>query len=175
MKVNQFFLCAISLSLMVMSCDKEPTTPTPEPIKIGDKMEGGTVIYLDATGEHGIVMAPETSEVFVWGCEGVDIPGTSPLIGKGQANTTLILTCTESSMAKFCDDYESGGFSDWYMPSKNEVALLYEYHKANSILWQGSASSTQADATYAYGLDGNGTSGAAPKSMKYYTIPCRSF
>jgi hypothetical protein len=78
-------------------------------------------------------------------------------------------------MAKYCDDYQKYGFTDWYMPSKNEVALIYQYHLDSNLVWQGSASSTQVYANYAYGSDGSGTSGSAPKSMAYYTIPCRSF
>lgn len=174
MKIGQYLFFATALSLFAVSCDKEE--PTPEPIQLGDQMDGGTVIYIDASGEHGIIMASESSETLSWGCQGVDIPGTSPLIGKGQENTTLIVaSCSENTMAKYCDNYEKDGFTDWYMPSKNEVALIYQYHLDNNLVWQGSASSTQVDANYAYGTDGGGTSGAAPKSMVYYTIPCRSF
>lgn len=173
MKINLTILFVLTLSLGVLSCSKE--TATDDSLSLGDKMDGGIVVYIDATGEHGIIMSPELTAVAPWGCTGTYISGTSPTVGSGQANTSLILSCGGNTMAKYCDDYVRDGFSDWYMPSKNEVELIYQYHKNKGLLWQGSASSTQMDTTNAYGLDGNGTSGWAPKSMSYYTIPCRSF
>jgi hypothetical protein len=62
------------------------------------------------------------------GCSGISISdATSTAIGAGQANTTAIVNgCTESgTAARICDDLVLGGFNDWYLPSKDELNLLY--------------------------------------------------
>jgi hypothetical protein len=56
-------------------------------------------------------------------------------IGTGQANTTAIINQaghTDSS-AKLCNDLTVGAFSDWYLPSKDELGLMYANLKAYSV------------------------------------------
>jgi hypothetical protein len=52
---------------------------------------------------------------------------TRTAIGDGQANTTLIVNqsgCT-SGAAYYCYYLVKNGFSDWFLPSKNELNKLY--------------------------------------------------
>ena len=60
----------------------------------------------------------------VWGCLGVDISGANGLtIGSGQQNTIDILaSCSTSDIAaKLANDLILNGYSDWYLPSKDEM------------------------------------------------------
>ena len=93
---------------------------------------GGTVFYVtDATGAHGLEVSP--SDVGTagngWGCGSTvsTILGTNTVIGTGSANTTAILTgCSQDgTAAKIAHDYSLNGYNDWYLPSKDELALLY--------------------------------------------------
>jgi hypothetical protein len=51
-------------------------------------------------------------------------------IGTGQSNTTIIVTWLNSHSetdcaAQLCDALVYGGYSDWFLPSKDEINLMY--------------------------------------------------
>jgi len=65
---------------------------------------------------------------------------TKDSVGKGKSNTQLLIDCmgsytyslptgsdkTYSYAAKKCADYEYNGFDDWYLPSLEELNIIYE-------------------------------------------------
>ena len=96
---------------------------------IGQFYKGGYIFYLDATGCHGLVAAPvDQSAGAEWGCIGTSIGGTSAAVGTGQANTTAIVNgCPTAGLAaRLCDDLVYGGYDDWFLPSKDELNLMWE-------------------------------------------------
>jgi len=63
-------------------------------------------------------------------------PGANSLID-GPQNTADIVADGNSSVypaAHFCNDLVIGGFSDWYMPAKNELEVCYYNLKPNTTL-----------------------------------------
>ena len=54
---------------------------------------------------------------------GTDTPGTSSVID-GPANSAAMNNVTHPA-AQFCEAVTAGGFSDWYMPAKNELEVCY--------------------------------------------------
>jgi uncharacterized protein (TIGR02145 family) len=96
-------------------------------ITIGSNYAGGIVFYIDSTGQHGLVCAPSSQGWFEWGCVMSNIGGTSLALGSGQVNTNLILSrCpTRPIAASVCDDLVLNGYSDWYLPSGEELQLMY--------------------------------------------------
>ncbi len=95
---------------------------------IGESYGGGIIFYIDGTGQHGLIAATsDQSSGTEWGCYGTTIGNTSTGIGTGQANTTRILNfCyTAGIAAKICDDLVLNGYSDWFLPSKDELNQLY--------------------------------------------------
>ncbi|MDR0455641.1 MAG: InlB B-repeat-containing protein [Treponema sp.] len=53
--------------------------------------------------------------------------GTSTAIGTGMRNTLLILKIDITAhAAKACNEYDNNGKSDWFLPSKDELSLLYD-------------------------------------------------
>jgi hypothetical protein len=63
-----------------------------------------------------------------WGCNGAVIPGADgTAIGTGAQNTFDIMSgCSETSIAaRICGDLVLGGYSDWYLPSINELNMLF--------------------------------------------------
>jgi hypothetical protein len=49
-------------------------------------------------------------------------------IGTGLANTATIIGQSghTASAAQLCNDLTSGGYDDWFLPSKDELDLIYE-------------------------------------------------
>jgi formylglycine-generating enzyme required for sulfatase activity len=95
---------------------------------IGQAYGGGIIFYVDGTGQHGLIAATTNQSTGAqWGCYGTSIPGTSSAIGTGQANTTLIVNgCSTAGIAaRLCDDLVLNGYSDWFLPSKDELYQMY--------------------------------------------------
>jgi hypothetical protein len=102
-------------------------------ITIGSNYAGGIVFYVDSTGQHGLVCAPNDQGNYSWGCQYVIPIATSQTIGSGQSNTNVILsTCTERPIAaSICDNLVLNGYSDWYLPSRDEI-----YEMLNNLALQ---------------------------------------
>jgi hypothetical protein len=98
-------------------------------LEIGAIYQGGLIFYIDETGEHGLVAAMEDLPgTYEWGCQGTDISGADgTAIGTGLQNTLEIVAgCSETPIAASeALAYESEGYSDWYLPSRDE---LWEMH-----------------------------------------------
>lgn len=96
---------------------------------IGEFYQGGIVFYVDQSGSSGLVAAPsDQSAAAQWGCEGIELTNVSDTaIGTGLSNTTNIAAqCVETGIAaKICLDLVLNGYSDWYLPSIDELDSLY--------------------------------------------------
>ncbi len=100
------------------------------PVDIGDAHAGGIVFYLSYTG--GLVAAvsdQSASQVWIEGgsTQTTENWNTSTEIGTGSANTDVIIAQSghTGSAAQVCRDYAGGGYNDWFLPSKDELTLMY--------------------------------------------------
>ena len=70
----------------------------------------------------------DQSTAIVWHitCDGVT-GSTGIALGTGNANTNAIIAVygPENNAANLCADLVLGGYSDWYLPSKDELNQLY--------------------------------------------------
>ena len=94
---------------------------------------GGIVFYdkgLISDGWRYLEAAPQDHSVNVqWGTTGT--VGTATAIGSGKANTAAIVAALSDNggtdyAAKICSDLVLGGYGDWFLPSKDELAELYK-------------------------------------------------
>jgi len=103
-------------------------TTTTSPFFVGQSFGGGIIFYIDGTGQHGLISATsDQSTGTQWGCYGISIPETFTAIGSGQANTTFIVNgCNTADIAaRICNDLVLNGYSDWFLPSKDELNQLF--------------------------------------------------
>jgi len=101
---------------------------TSSPFRIGQSYGGGVIAYIDSTNFHGLIAAPADQSVGVIWSDGLSSTfATDTSIGTGNINTNKIVTNQGAGIyaASICQTLALGGYSDWYLPSKNELEQLY--------------------------------------------------
>jgi hypothetical protein len=102
-------------------------------LAIGDTHQGGIVFYLDGNG-GGLIAAPTDQPGYAeWGCYLTNISGAEgTAIGTGAQNTIDIVNANcspntpgNSIAADICANLTLGGYSDWFLPSKDELNLMW--------------------------------------------------
>ena len=98
-------------------------------LSIGDAYQGGIIFYLDGKG-GGLIAAPSDQSYGTaeWGCMGTDLSGAGGIvIGTGAQNTINIVTeCNTAGTAGYlCANLTLGGYSDWFLPSKDELNQMF--------------------------------------------------
>jgi hypothetical protein len=125
----------------------------------GDALGGGLFVFQDS-GYAYISAAADQSDKAPWGCQDIAVDGTLSEIGTGGSNTNQIISvCATSGIsARICDELILNGYSDWFLPSLDELAEMYTKlaadglgNFANQRYW----SSTQFDTNNAITIDFN--------------------
>jgi uncharacterized protein (TIGR02145 family) len=102
---------------------------------IGDYYQGGVIFSISGTypNQHGLICAQaDQSTNAVWGCDGSTIAGgDGTAIGTGNQNTTDIVNgcATAGIAARICYDLNLNGYTDWYLPSVDELGLLDQKYR----------------------------------------------
>ena len=173
-------------------------SPNVSSYEIGDTGPAGGKIFItpstsgNTTGKY-FEVAPISGQVIrTWATDtvpgvGLGNAATSVVgadgtdIGTGQQNTADIVAQTgnveATSAAVYCDQYTYGGFSDWFLPSKDELNELYIQR---NIVGGITASYYSTSSEYSYEafwfqsfIDGNPNT--PYKNNAYYIRPVRSF
>jgi hypothetical protein len=131
---------------------------------IGSTGPAGGVIFYDkgsySNGWRYLEAAPADEGTYVWGGYKTSVSGTSTAIETGKANTEAIVdtlekkSITDTYAAKVCSDKTLNGYSDWFLPSQDELYEMYERRKSiggfkDSYYWSSSQSSAD-NAYYVY-------------------------
>ncbi|NVO21648.1 MAG: DUF1566 domain-containing protein [Bacteroidetes bacterium] len=156
----------------------------------GESYGGGLIAYVlqsgdpgyDANVQHGLIVAPSDQPfVYVWGCIGSSINGADgTALGTGNQNTLdIVAGCSEPNMAATtCENLVLNGYSDWYLPSKDELNKVY-LNKAVLGVFDNFgyyASSTEIDQTFAWGQYWNtGAQYYMPKNISFNVRAVRTF
>ena len=95
---------------------------------------GGTVFYDKGSFSDGwryMEVAPASADFRAeWGAYQKDVPGTDTSVGSGRRNTLLIVDYLNRAgekdrAAQRCVALNINRFSDWFLPSKDELNLMY--------------------------------------------------
>jgi hypothetical protein len=104
---------------------------------IGSAFGGGFFagqIGVSSVATHNLVVGPKSSAQTTnqWKIEATATAGTSSDID-GPTNSSNMNNASHPC-AQFCEALNVGGFSDWYMPAKNELEICYFNLKPNTTL-----------------------------------------
>lgn len=97
---------------------------------IGDEVEGGIYAGIDSIDgtDYYIVAAKASGEEYglQWKTSQTSTPGTSSNTD-GLANTQAMQAAgiADHPAAEHCVNYAGGGFSDWHMPARSQMTLMY--------------------------------------------------
>ncbi len=172
--------------------------PLPPRCKVGRTgLGGGIVFYVSRTkinvqrgislGGRCLEVAPMTwagtasDPTMQWGCSATSIVGTGIGIGTGASNTAKIMAgcATPGIAARSAANLTSGGRSDWFLPSRAELNLMYTnlYGAgvggfARNVYWSSSEHNAY-HAWYQYFFIGD--QDALSKYRTFYVRPIRAF
>ena len=96
---------------------------------IGEEYGGGIIYYLwmEQDGEHGLIVdTTDLSYSKSWSnITNAQNGATSSYNGLGNSNTIVSQFGHTDSAAKLCLDSTKNGYTDWYLPSIEELRLIY--------------------------------------------------
>ena len=109
------------------------------PLQVGDFYQGGVVFHLFVSGEtgyvsgetHGLIAAVEDQSSGIQWNNGSSVTtgATATAIGTGSANTDAIISVQGDTQSDYAAGlaraYTGGEYTDWFLPSKDELNQIY--------------------------------------------------
>jgi hypothetical protein len=121
-----------------------PAPVSEEPTKvynIGDTGPGGGIVFYDkgvfTNGWRYMEAAPNDIGPAQWGAYGTEVRGTNTAIGTGRSNTQRIVPVLnragDDGAALLCSSLNINGHTGWFLPSKDELNLMYVNLKVKGL------------------------------------------
>lgn len=119
--------------------------------QIGDLHEGGIIFYLEPDGEHGMIASlTDIAADVPWGPDLVT-GANSNYDGAWNSAEIINANGTGNYAAYYCDTLVLNGYDDWYLPSPDEMYLLFRAgYMLNKILEEDENETTEGVTTGGY-------------------------
>jgi hypothetical protein len=134
---TKYYVRAYATNSAGTSYGLEKTFTTDATLALGLFYQGGLIYYIDGTNQHGLICAEaDQGSMLRWGCSSKKITGaTGTEVGKGPINTAAILAdCSEpGTAADVCSKLTLNGYSDWFLPSTDELVLMHTNLKTKGL------------------------------------------
>jgi len=142
---------------------------------------GGFIFYDKGHYSDGwryLEASPVDAGQAAWGDVQVE---TSVAIGSGKQNTGLILAALAANgesgkAAQLCAEFSYGGYTDWFLPSRNEFHLLFKVDELDNYhhKWRWTSSGYTSSNGYRV-YAGNPSTGGLPSTDICFIRPIRRF
>lgn len=161
---------------------------------IGESRFGGRIAYILQPGDpgfdgavtHGLVVSTSDQSTGATWYNGSNVTtgAAGTAIGTGLSNSNTIITGqgnTNAYAAKLCRDYTAGGYTDWFLPSANELEKWWSNRGAsnavwsNGYYWTSTETSTNEAKSVSFITSSSGIAFASQKSSSYYVRAMRAF
>jgi TolB-like protein len=161
-----------------------PPVNIPKVYKIGERGQAGGIVFYDKGAYSGgwryLEAAPaETEFTAQWSMNSLNVPGTATSAGSGKRNTQLIADYIGSNAdaifaAQLCIALNYDGFYDWYLPSRDELDLMYKNLKQKGLgnfsgEWYWASSQDHNRGAWSYNFN-NGSQNATTHKLNTYSV-----
>jgi hypothetical protein len=190
--------CTLAMcGIAVTGCSGESSIGEPDPLKLGGAGPGGGVIFAftGVENESGLEVFPNAIGQGAWGCAGVsvdDANSTRPTNGigvpTGADSSELLFEAIAggvcfSEAAELVTEFTNNGFSDWYLPSTDELISIRDLGllpgQPGEVFWSATEDSAQNAFTVLIEVDTNELDSGEPsttnKAVVANIIPVRAF
>ena len=127
-----YYFCEVRANRMAASVRSNVATISSKEYHLGDRGPAGGYVFYDkgifTDGWRYLEAAPlETEFSAIWGSITTNVAGIENAVGTGKQNTKLILNSQNGNIAaRICDNMTFNGFSDWFLPSIDEMWYICE-------------------------------------------------
>ena len=140
----------------VQNIQPQPTAPDSDlPHPVGSCYGGGVVFYTN--GPHGLIAALKNASVggprYAWDSTNHNVAITDRVLFSGKTNTTNIIAAEggadTAQAARAAASYNGNGYTDWYLPARDELTLLYlKTYETSASFWSHCGGSSPGITTY---------------------------
>ena len=151
---------------------------------IGQQYEGGRIFYVDNSKLHGLIVSPADQQAAPWDNNSSGsfayTNAYSYVDGLTNSNNIVAAIGYTGNAASLCRAYNEGGYTDWYLPSRDELNALQAQKTVignfqSYYYWSSTESSDYNGFAWSQDFGSGAQYDNSLKTYGYYVRPIRAF